>query len=212
MTHLSTRDLLAWRDRPSDADRGRVVAHLALCDRCAASYAELIRTRPLEGPPPARALEDFLARGHAVGAGARRAAPPGTLTWHLARVAPLAAAAALVAAIVLPLGQRTDELPVVRGDTARVTLVGPAGPGVDRDRLVFEWVVPPDADRLRLQVFDMAAPGQALLQREVAGGRYEPSGAERAALPTGRDLYWFLEYRTGQSATLVSPAAKFSVR
>ena len=65
MTHLSKSELVRWRDTPVEADRTRIIGHLAVCDQCSAEYAELVRTQPLEQPRPNLDINAFLAAGAA---------------------------------------------------------------------------------------------------------------------------------------------------
>ena len=98
--HPSDLDLAAWGDEPASAQPD-VGAHVAGCDRCRAELAELAETRAaLALDPPLPTAEAFAAQRErilvAVGAGPRRGRVVGRIAW----LAPLAAAAA-IAAIVL---------------------------------------------------------------------------------------------------------------
>jgi hypothetical protein len=93
MTHFTDIELHRWRDAGPGTDRERVIAHIAECAECAARYAAAIRNRPLQAQP-ANDGADFVAL-------ARRRAPK----W----VAPLAAAAVIAIAVMVPLTMRHRE-------------------------------------------------------------------------------------------------------
>jgi hypothetical protein len=65
MTHLTRDELVAWRDRPTDGERARVMEHLGACRPCASVYAELLRTAPVEQPARFNPA-DFVQRGYEV--------------------------------------------------------------------------------------------------------------------------------------------------
>lgn len=205
--HLSRAELTDWRDR-GEGDRHRIVGHLAACAACRRTAAELERESPLEpGAQPARFRpQDFIAAGARVGGRSRRV----TLTPR--RIVYLAAAASLVLAVlVVPtwLGKRST--PGVRGSDAVVVPVSPADITVALDTLVFEWTASAGAGSLRLFAVALDDAGTPIIDRDVAGTRYEPTAEERGRFQPGREYHWFLEYRGGAGGG-TSASARFRLQ
>jgi hypothetical protein len=181
MTHLTRDELLAWRDRPGPADRARVIEHLAACDACGAVYAELFRTRPADQPQPAAFdTARFALRGYAAG----RQAPSRP---RLARLlVPLAAAALIVAALLIPQRQR-DLDPVADTDAvrgSRIETVQAAAGGA----IVFAWTSPFAADRYAVEVTDASAT--RIFYRETRESRLTPGPELSGSLRPGGRYTW----------------------
>lgn len=206
--HLSRDALIAWRDAGT-GDRDRIVAHLAACEGCRREAASLERLRPADAAPARFDPADFVAQGYAAGGGGAA-----SQSWRVRSIAAAVAAAAvlLLGALIVPGWLRGDHNapPVVRGGETRVTLTRPVGVTVPVDALIFEWRADPPPDSARLLVFDLDRPADPLLRRDVASTRYEPTTEERQRLPRGRELVWFIEYRSG-GATATTPSARFRV-
>jgi hypothetical protein len=204
--HLTRDELLVWRDE-GQGDRDRIVSHLAGCAGCRRVAAELERARPAEGAAPATFLPaDFIAHGERLGP-----RPSKTQLWKLI---PLPLAALLVLGVfLLPrwLDRGAGES-TLRGGDDRIALVRPIGVTIPAQDLVFEWKTSAELDRGRLNVFDLAAPGEPLIRRDVTAIRYEPTAEERRRLPTGRELRWFVEYQDSRGVTITSAAGRFTLR
>jgi hypothetical protein len=200
--HLSTAELLRWRDDGA-GDRARIVAHLASCPACRQTAAELERERPAEGEPERFDPRDFAAAGY--GAGPRRAVARRRLAW-------MATAAALVlAAVWVPLMLRDRSDSALRGGAAPVTLVRPVDAKVARKDVAFEWRVTSGVEVVRLTVTTLDGAAAPLLERDVSGTRYVPTDEERARLRPGQTIHWFVDYREAGGATGTSPAARFTL-
>lgn len=205
MTHLTRDELLAWRDHPSPASRDGIVGHLAACDECSAVYAELIRTRSAETPPERFAARDFVARGYAAAA-----RPPASVLAFRPRVwIPLAVAAAILLAVLLPVMRPgTDavvETGVVRGSVPEA--LAPAGP--TRGAIEFRWASPSAADRYAVEVKDGA--GQRVFYRETRDMRLGGDAALDAALRPGLRYTWTVTALDATGETLSqSPPREFT--
>jgi hypothetical protein len=204
-THLSRDELIAWRDLGA-GDRDLIVTHLASCVACREVAADVERNRPVESEPQRFDAGDFAARGYRVGH--LRARHP---AWRWRWVAAVAALGA-VALIPVWLARFDDGAAVVRGGDVGITLVRPVDAIVTAEELAFEWTREIDATGVRLQVFDLESPSQPIIGRDVDGTRYEPTAEERARLPRGRTLYWFIEFRNANGVTMTAPAAQFTVK
>jgi hypothetical protein len=186
MIHLTRDELLAWRDAPSEANRARVIEHLASCDRCAGLYAEMIRTRPLDGDAgDARfAAGDFVMRGYAA---APLPAPRGRMfVFQRKLVIPLAAAAALVLFVWMPARRPAPPTPTdaVRGGTMQA--LSPSGEV--RGRIEFRWTSAAAPDRFAVEVKDAA--GQRVFYRETRDDRLSGDAALESLLRPGAAYTW----------------------
>ena len=209
MAHLTRGELVRWRDVGADADRERMVAHLAECDECAAACAELVRTPPLEASDAVFDPEAFVATGYRARARQRRG-------WRALNWRPIALAASVALVVVAVVGPlwRTGERgkrAVLRGVDDTLTLVRPVGDISGADGLVFEWTST-SAGRYRLTVSDLANLDAPLIARDVTEPRYAPTSTERERLAKGHEYHWFVEYRDTGGRTVSSPAARFQVR
>jgi hypothetical protein len=203
--HLSREELTAWRDEGT-GDRDRLVSHLAACAACREAAAEVERDRPADVHPQRFDPADFVASGYRAG---QPAAPRMAHRWIW-----VAATAALLALAVIPLtrpGRDDDQSSAMRGDTQAIVPIRPVDQTVAAGELTFEWKGTGDGERVRLTVVDLGRPSEPLIDREVAGTRYEPLPEERARLQPGQSLHWYVEVRGG-GATRTSPAARFRVR
>jgi hypothetical protein len=156
--HLTSDELVRWRDAGSAMDRERVVTHLAACDACGAAYMTLLDTAPVEAPPAVLRRDDFLSRGTLAGGGhgrllglaGRRLGRP----WRA--IAGLAAAAVLVIALLPGLRNTLGtRVPTREPDTIRATtllLVAPVGETTVP--FEFTWRSPVQATRYRVDVMD----------------------------------------------------------
>ena len=161
MTHLTDAELRHWLDRGAEADRERVLAHLAGCDPCRQSLSLMTQE-----PPPVDQGSTLVQPREVVRQGYAAYASPGrTFAWAgwlrpaygLALVAALAFAGAL---ILRPASVEPDE--TVRGSAPQV--VGPSGRV--RTLEAFTWSSPIDAPRYRVVVLD--ARGQVAFTGETA--------------------------------------------
>jgi hypothetical protein len=201
-------ELAAWRD-DGTGDRDRIVTHLAACGSCRHAAAELEREPPSANDArPARFdVNDF------VSAGLQATAPRQRRLTGPVRVALLAAATSLVlATFVVPAWFRELSPTTVRGGAEVVTLRNPVDLTVAADSLTFEWTARAEAGSLRLYVVSLDDPGTPLIERDVAGTRYEPASDERRRLQPGREYHWFLEYQGAGAGAGTSGSARFRVR
>lgn len=188
MTHLTRAELSSWHDTPREADRDRIVGHLAECDACAGIYAEMIRTRPLddEGGEAHFKADAFIARGYAAAPPAR---PSGrVLIFHRTLLIPLAAAAALVLFVWLP-ARRPALEPVTPTNAVRgggVQTISPSGEV--RGPVEFRWVSPVQPDRFAVEVNDAA--GQRVFYRETREDRLAPDAPLVSMLRPGTAYTW----------------------
>jgi hypothetical protein len=200
MTHLGRDELVRWRDGGAEADRERIVDHLAECADCVADYAELMRTRPAESLPSVLDPAAFVRRGHAA---LRPAASPGRrLAW---RLVPLAAAAAFVVALAGPrLWVPTRPEPILRGaDFTELTPQGPVRPPIE-----FRWRTPVKASRYLVEVYD--ADRQPLWRGEAAGASLSAGPDLERRLQPGREYRWLVTALDARGQTLsVSPLTSF---
>jgi hypothetical protein len=176
VTHLSRDELIGWRDSPADERRAAIVGHLAECGRCAAVYAELVRTRPSSAEPETLNPSDFVLRGRAAGNQSPRLNP----RWFV----PLAAAAGIVMAVFLFPRNPDPDTPVMRGGAA----LAPQAPTGTVDAVrEFSWDGPADASyRLELSI----AGGDLLHEARVRGTRYQLPPDVQARLKSGGDYQW----------------------
>jgi hypothetical protein len=204
MTHLSRDVLVAWRDHPTEDLRAAVVAHLAVCNACAARYAELVRTRPADQPPQQPDLDAFRVRGLAV-----RTEPPAVSRvprWPFLTLA----AAALVALAVFVARPRpaTAPPPVMRG-AASFAAVGPVGPVTDAS--VFTWRAPAGSSAFRIEILD--ASGVVVHEAQVRGAdRFVLPPEVAAQLRPGVTYHWMVSRLDGRGDVIdSSPIASFTI-
>lgn len=205
-THLTHDELLGWRDE-GEGDRHRIVTHLASCAACRRLAAELERARPAQDAAPATFRPaDFIPRGEGLGS-----RPSPMRRWKLIPL-PLAAVLLLGVFLLPRWFQQGAGVSTLRGGDDRIALVRPLDVTLPAQDLVFEWHTRADLDRGRLNVFDLAAPGEPLIRRDVTAVRYDPTPEERRRLPTGRELRWFVEYQDSRGVTVTSAAGRFTLR
>jgi hypothetical protein len=207
LMHLTVDELRRWREGGTEADRARIVGHLAVCDACGARYAEVIRTRPAEAAPARFEPADFVARGERV------FAPGSARRWGwTTRWAPaLAAALIVVAGLAYVIGRPRERDAAYRGVGAGVELVRPIDARVAAAELVFEWRADEQLGPFRLRVIDLAAPEKPVIDRENARSGYTPAGDERQRLKPGVMYRWFVEYRSASGGVETSPAGRFEI-
>jgi len=202
--HLSRSELIRWRDE--GGAREGIVTHLAGCAACREIAADLERDRPVDAEPQRFHAEDFAPTGYRIGSPQTRKS-----SWT-SRLIYVAAAAGIVLAVVyLPAWLRERSESALRGGEVPVVLVQPVDQAVFVQDLVFDWKAGPGVDRFRLFVVAIDNPAKPIIEREVAGLRYEPTEEERSRIRPGSELHWFIEYRDG-TATVTSPAARFRLR
>lgn len=211
MTHLTDRELETWRDRPADADRTNVVAHLAACDACAARYAELVRVAPPDGAVPID-VSAYLQRGREVGRAELKSAGAATPASPLVRWWPALAAAAVIALVVLvPWRPPSVEPPVTRGGVG-LGAASPVGPvAVDAAR-TFRWTASDQKASFRLEVLDS---NDAVVYDVGINGALEATLPEdvAASLAAGREYRWSVSRLDARGEIVeTSPAARFTIR
>lgn len=204
MTHLSREALVLWRDHPSEDARATVVAHLAVCNQCAAFYAELVRTRPLEeeAVPSRFDPAEFKARGLAL---RRGAAPRPGRRWLIMT---LAAAAIVVLAVFAVQRRPPDESPVTRG-AAGLQVVAPVG-AVDR-LAELTWTAPGSSDTFLVEILD--ASGGLLHEARVRGRQsFVMPPDVRARLQPGVEYRWMVSRLDARGERVESsPLATFRI-
>jgi hypothetical protein len=204
--HLTRQELTAWRDAPSEADRARILGHLAACEDCTSRLAELVRAAaPGTADSPQAAPRDFVQRGYGVMPKRR-----GQMVVFRPQVLiPLAAAAAIVLAVWIPSSRRTSEpvdgTPVVRG--TRPQALTPAGEV--SGALEFTWASPVSADRYGIEIKDAA--GQRVFYRETRDARLIADAALDAVLRPGAPYAWTVAALDGSGEVIaVSEPRSFS--
>lgn len=204
MTHLTARELAAWRDTPSESDRARIVGHLAACDECTARYAEMIRARAPESAPSHFEPEAFVSHGYA----AMEARRGKRLAFRPAVLVALAAAAAIALAVWLPRAPGTR--PDGGGDTMRGAGVQAVAPAGDVSGAVeFRWTSPVSADRYAVEVKDAA--GRRVFYRETRDERMPADAALDAALRPGVRFTWTVTALDGSGEPVAqSPPREFT--
>jgi hypothetical protein len=189
-THLDPDTLAAFVDGAlGAADRGRAEAHLAACDTC---RHELLAVRQL--------LASY-----------RPAAQRRRL------VVPLAAAAALVLAVGLPMlngGQDTSPMPPIRrpGAEAALAVSGlsprPGSTVMADAPLEFAWGTAEAGSTYRLTVVDSAG---ALVWSTETGDTTAVLPAD-IALASGQSYFWYVDALRSDGRSLTSGAQRFSVK
>ncbi|MBM3818313.1 MAG: hypothetical protein FJW14_04720 [Acidimicrobiia bacterium] len=173
--HLTRDELIRWRDRSDEADRPRLMNHLASCADCRRQLAALTRENPA-GAEPAFDPGVFVAAGRAVYRPARS-------WWQQPRVwiaASGLAAAALVLAVVIP---RALDRPLDDGGIRSAELRPLAPVGEAPAPAEFRWTSPFAAPRYRLEVRDSA--NQIVLGGETAAETYTIPDLFRSRLVPG---------------------------
>jgi hypothetical protein len=196
MTHLTGEELLSWRDAGEEADRARVVGHLAVCDECGAAYAELIRTRPATGSAGEVEAVAFRKAGYA----ARRSGLPAY------RPVLLAAGLAAVAAAGVFLLARAGSPPPTDQQAVRGTELVPLSPaGEVRAPFEFRWASPVSASSYRVDVIE---PGGTTLH-SIRTPIEAAAGPElRALLRPGVRYVWTVTALTADGRTIMTSAAQ----
>ena len=198
MTHLTRDELVAWRDRPSDGERARVMEHLGACRPCASVYAELLRTAPVE-PPAHLNPADFVQRGYAVRKSA--ASAPAWLsalsfgkTWGAA----LTAAAALV--LIVSAGTLLKDDPDVHLRGSGIELTGPAA----GRPVVLEWSTALAVTSFTVEVKD--ASGGVIHRATTSEKKLTLPDPIAAALRPGETYTWTVTAldASGQAVTTES--------
>jgi hypothetical protein len=202
VTHYSRDQLVAWRDHPTEEARAVIVPHLARCGRCAAQYAELMRTRPATAADRTLDPADFLARGVAAykGQASRR--------WAGRRwIVPLAAVASLVLVVFALRPDDAPEPPVLRGG-AGLEAIAPAGPVASASE--FTWSGPAETS-FRLEISDPL--GAIVHEARVRGSSYTLPPDVRATLMPGVEYQWTVARLDARGDTIdVSAPARFTIR
>jgi hypothetical protein len=202
--HLSDDDLRRWRDGEADADRDRVVGHLAACESCTRRYAFMIRTEAATADEVA-APREFVERGYRAHEGSRRTSWSG---WLLRPVTALASIAIVAGALWVWRQQSTS--PVYRGGDARIDLLRPADRAAVPPDVTFEWQVQKGGG-CRLRVYDAAKPDAPVVDRRAESGT-QTSPAERERLTAGISYRWFVECALEEGGTAMSSSRRFSLR
>jgi hypothetical protein len=182
MTHFTDIELHRWRDAGPGSDRDRIVAHLAQCGDCAARYADAIRSRPLAGDAgDADDAAEFAEVGRRIGGAGS------TPWWKRPRVVgPLAAAAAIIVALVVPRMTSREAPPTATLRGANVSALAPSGT-VDRTALEFAWATGVSAPRYRIEVGDDRG---VVYTAEAATSPLRPPAAALDVLRPGGAYWW----------------------
>jgi hypothetical protein len=131
------------------------------------------------------------------------------MSWQKAVTVALVAVA--VGVLVSYLAQRPTGIALLRGNTTAVPQVTtPINETMPAAAVTFEWKGP--TDLARLVVVDVAQPQKPIIDREVAGERYEPTPEERKLLVSGHSYHWYVEAKGPQGRGRSSAAAQFEVR
>jgi anti-sigma factor RsiW len=205
MTHLAPEELLRWRDGGGEAERERVLGHLAACDECRRRYAALVRESAAPEVDEALVREAFpLGLRVYPPAAARR---PGA-RWALWSASGLAAALLIGWAVVLlvprPLSDSARDS-VRGGDIQLVEPVGSASGPVS-----FRWSSPVPAARYRVWVHDQggAVVYSTLASQESA----HPPPEVSARLRPGQRYRWQVEaYDAAGDLLARSPEREFTL-
>ncbi len=177
--HLEPREVAAYIDRAvDDAARTAIEAHLAGCAECRVELVEA-----------SRAVATLPSR-------------------KAARIWVPAAAAAVLIAIVLPIGLRESgthrESPV----TATVAPVASAPVGRVDSATALVWSSVPHADRYRARIFD--GDGVVIWEHETTDTVVAVPAS--AALRPSRPYFWRVYAQIGFDRTAASELTEFSVR
>lgn len=197
MTHLTLQELTLWRDGAGEADRARIVGHLAVCEACTSRLAELVRAAaPCTGTEPHFEAGDFVQRGY----GAMRRRRGQLLVFRPQVLIPLVAAAVILLAVWVPSLQPPsgpgDEAPVVRG--ARPQTLTPGGEVTGP--LEFTWASPVSPDRYGVEIRD--ASGERVFYRETRDVRLASDAALESLLRPGAPYTWTVAALDGAGETI----------
>jgi hypothetical protein len=185
MTHLTRAELESWHRTAIEAERDRIVGHLAVCDACAATYAAIVRAHVDEAPSHFD-TRDFREAGY----GALAPAPRRRFVLRPGLLVPLAAAAAILLAIWVPSSRRADHSgqrppQVMRGAGTPQTL---APSGDVEGAIEFRWTAAPGADRYAIEVKDQT--GRRVFYRETRDERLTSDPEIAAILSRGGSFTW----------------------
>ena len=202
MTHLTRDELVAWRDRPADAERARVTAHLGACRPCASAYAELLRTAPAGQPAHFRPA-DFVERGYAVRESAGAASwVPNLSSWRTWGGA-LSAAAALILVVTLGTQIGRDTTDGVRGSLLELTT-----PSVAVNRpVVLQWTTTIVAPRFAVDIKD--ASGNVVYHGESREHRLPLPDSAVAGLLAGQTYTWSVTALDADGQPITSASGTF---
>jgi hypothetical protein len=131
------------------------------------------------------------------------------LPWRKVMIVSLVAVVAGVALSYF--SQRPAGVALMRGSSDAIPQVtAPKDETMPAAAVSFEWKR--TTESTRLVVIDVAEPQKPVIDREVAGERYEPTADERKRFVTGRSYHWYVEARGSQGRGRASAAAQFEVR
>ena len=202
MTHLTREELVAWRDRPSDSERTRVMEHLGACRPCASVYAELLRTAPVAQPAHFNPA-DFVQRGYAA---RRPSAAPGLLSsmsswaaWGSA----ITAAAALILVVSIGTQLSSDPDDGLRGSRIELT-----APTIAANRpVVLEWSTGLAAANFTVEIKD--ANGTVVHQATTGEKKLTLPDAIGAALRPGQTYTWTVTALDAGGQPITNAASTF---
>ena len=183
--HLTSDELIRWRDEARPVDRARVVKHLAECDACGARLAELLRTQPPDAAPRRFDPSRFVARGIDAGAAGLAVRSPGRWRRTGWWVPAAAAAAILLAVLVVPQLRR----PAAPSGTTRGAEIALAAPVGDvRAPITFTWTGATGASRYLVEIYD--AELLRIAEGRTTGTRWTPGADVVSRLQPGRTYRW----------------------
>jgi hypothetical protein len=208
MTHLTRAELESWHRTAIEADRDRIVGHLAVCDACAATYAAIVRAH-VDEEPSHFDTRDFREAGY----GALAPAPRRRFFFRPGLLVPLAAAAAILLAIWVPSlrpADDSDETPsrVLRG-AATPQAIAPSGDV--EGAIEFRWTAAAGADRYAIEVKDHT--GRRVFYRETRDERLAAADAALlAALARGGSFTWTVATLDGAGEILAQSTPRSFTR
>jgi hypothetical protein len=182
MTHLTREELKRWWDAGSAEDRARVLTHLAECDACGALYGEVIEGLPVSPRWP----EDrgLVARAYEAG----RTTQTGRRRWSMPALAGLAAAAALLVSLALPVISGRLSAPPAGEDDIRGSSLLPLAPvGTVELPVVFRWSSPIAASRY---IVELREDDRVLFRLTSERSGLELPEGSAARLVPGRTYSW----------------------
>jgi hypothetical protein len=208
VTHFTERELQQWSATGPGEAGPRLVEHLAACPACATRYAAAIRSLPVSAEPvspdEARA---FAATAYAIPARTSAVVPfRARARWFV----PLAAAAAVIAAIGIP--YLTTRRPAPNGEAVfrggALHSLEPAG-AVDR-AASFAWSSAIPAATYRLEVGDATG---VIVTRQTASSTLQLTSDEAQRLKAGVDYWWTVTALDRDGRTLGSSQRQaFTIR